>query len=200
MSSALVENRYERRRRETADRIVRAAGELFAERGVAATTVTAICEHADVARQTFFNHFATKQDVAEALAQRGHEFFVEAAQKARREGRDTGDRLGRLFADVHAAAAAAGPMHLDLVTEVLRASFDSTDSTRVRSLNDAIAGLLRAGRSQGDVSRRHALDDQVALVLGSLEHLFFEWTHRPDFPFAERAARMARVLADVLAP
>lgn len=38
------------------------------------------------------------------------------------------------------------------------------------------------------------------LVLGALQNLFFEWTHRKDFPIAERSARMARLLADALAP
>ena len=70
----------------------------------------------------------------------------------------------------------------------------------VGSLNQGIEKLLRAGRMQGDVSRRHALEDQVALVLGALQNLFFEWTHRKDFPIAERSARMARLLADALAP
>ena len=37
-------------------------------------------------------------------------------------------------------------------------------------------------------------------MLGAFYHLVFEWTHRADFPIAERSARMARMLADVLAP
>jgi hypothetical protein len=63
-----------------------------------------------------------------------------------------------------------------------------------------VAKLLRAGRAQGDVSREHALEDQVALVQGAFHHLQLEWTQRPDFPIAARSARMARMLADVLAP
>jgi hypothetical protein len=88
----------------------------------------------------------------------------------------------------------------DLVAEVLRASVEASDAALAQSLNRGVAKLLRAGRARGDVSRRHALDDQVALVLGALRSLFFEWTHSPDFPMAERSARMARLLADALAP
>jgi hypothetical protein len=44
------------------------------------------------------------------------------------------------------------------------------------------------------------LEDQAALVLGALQYLIFEWTHRAEFPVAERAARIARLLADALAP
>src|SRR5262249_41814855 len=158
------------------------------------------CLRADVARQTFFNHFETKQELAHELARRGHEFTLEALATARREGRSTGERIARLFREIHRAAAAVGPMHQDLVSHVIRASYEATDPARTRALAGAMEKLLRAGRASGDVSRRHAIEDQVSLVLGALEHLMFEWTHREDFPIAERSVRMARLLADALAP
>ena len=193
-------SRIERRRQETADRITEAAARLFGERGFAATTVSEICERADVARQTFFNHFATKQEVAQELARRGHDFFLDALAAAQRDGASTGERLARFFASIHEAAAEVGPMHQDLVSEVVRASYQVTDPASMGTIHRAVEKLLRAGRAQGDVSRRHALEDQAALVLGALQNLYFEWTHRADFPIAERSARMARLLADALAP
>ena len=45
-----------------------AAASLFDERGLAATKVTEICERADVAQKTFFNHFASKQELVRELA------------------------------------------------------------------------------------------------------------------------------------
>lgn len=200
MSTVAAQSRAERRRRETADRIVEAAATLFAESGIAATTVTGICERADVARQTFFNHFPSKLDLVHELALRGHAFFLETLEEARREGTDTGDRIARFFAGLHAAASAAGPMHQELVAEVTRVSVELADEQFVGSLNHGVEKLLRAGRMEGDVSRRHALEDQVMLVLGALQSLFFEWTHRKEFPIAERSGRMARLLANVLAP
>jgi AcrR family transcriptional regulator len=200
LSTTPAQDRTERRRRETADRIVEAAAALFAERGFAATTVTAICERADVARQTFFNHFASKQVLVHELALRGHRFFLDTLEAARREGSDTGDRIGRFFAGLHGAAISVGPLHQELVAEVTRVTFEMADEQFVGSLDHGIERLLRLGRMQGDVSRRHALEDQAALVQGALQHLFFEWTHRESFPIAERSARMARLLADALAP
>jgi AcrR family transcriptional regulator len=200
LSSPVATSRQERRRRETADRIAEAAAALFAERGVAATTVTAICERADVARQTFFNHFASKEDLARELARGGHDFFLAALEAARSERGSTGERLARVFRELHTAASAVGPMHQDMVAEVMRASFDASDPAGLPSLQRGLERLLRAGRAQGDVGRRHALEDQAALVLGALQYLFFEWTHRAEFPIAERSERLARVLADALAP
>src|SRR5262249_29851965 len=119
LSTSAARTRHERRRRETADRLVQAAARLFAERGFASTTVADICLRADVARQTFFNHFETKQELAHELARRGHEFTLEALATARREGRSTGERIARLFREIHRAAAAVGPMHQDLVSHVI---------------------------------------------------------------------------------
>ena len=199
MSTAAV-SRSERRRQATADRISEAAARLFGERGFAATTISDICERADVARQTFFNHFASKQELVEELARRGHDFFLEALETAQREGRDTGERIAALFRLIHESTVAVGPMHQDLLAEVARVVHGVSDPERMGAMRRGVEKLLRAGRAQGDVSRAHALEDQAALVIGALQFLTFEWTHRADFPIAERSARMARLLADALAP
>jgi AcrR family transcriptional regulator len=193
-------SRHDRRRRETADRIAEAAAALFGERGVAATKVADICERADVSYQTFFNHFATKQELVRELVRRGQDFLLGALEGALREGADTRERLARVFAAIHEAAAAVGPMHQDLVSEGIRAAHEVTDPAASRALHAALARLVRRGRSERDVSRRHASEDQVALLLGALSQLMIEWAHRPDFPIAERSTRMARLLADALAP
>jgi AcrR family transcriptional regulator len=200
LSTTSAQLRAERRRRETSDRIAEAAASLFAESGIAATTVTAICDRANVSRQTFFNHFPSKQDLVQEMATRGHAFFLETLEEARREGSDTRDRIARFFSGLYSAASAAGPWPQELVAEVTRVSIEVADEDFVGSLNHGIERLLRAGRMEGDVSRQYALADQVTLVLGALQNLFFEWTHRKDFPIAERSARMAHLLADALAP
>jgi AcrR family transcriptional regulator len=200
LSTSLASSRYERRRRETADRILEAAGALFGERGVEATTVADICARADVAHQTFFNHFPSKRDLVREIVRIGHDFFHAAVEAATREGRSTGDRLTRLFATIHESAAAAGPMHQDLVSETVREALAAREDERERAIHLAIERLVRRGRAEGDVSRAHAVEDQASLILSAYSQLMFEWAHRRDFPMAERSARMARLLADALAP
>lgn len=63
---------YTQRRRaeaaaRTRARIIRAAAELYRERGVTATTVPAVAERADVARGTVVNHFGSGQALLEAV-------------------------------------------------------------------------------------------------------------------------------------
>ena len=85
-ASAVRPGRRERRKRETRERIFRAALSLFAERGFFATTVEDITEAADVGKGTFFSYFPSKEHVfgmmhevqigkvlqAEAVAKAGH--------------------------------------------------------------------------------------------------------------------------------
>lgn len=59
----------ERKRRQARERIVRAAEELFAERGFDAVSVAEIADRADVGRTTFFRHFGDKQEVVFAQEQ-----------------------------------------------------------------------------------------------------------------------------------
>ena len=86
IQSAPTPGRRERRKRETRERIFRAALSLFAERGFFGTTVEDITEAADVGKGTFFSYFPSKEHVfgmmhevqiskvlhAEAAAKTGH--------------------------------------------------------------------------------------------------------------------------------
>ena len=53
--------RRARRQLELRQRILTAAAELFGEQGVNATKVSEICASADIAHQTFFNQFGSKE-------------------------------------------------------------------------------------------------------------------------------------------
>jgi len=55
--------RRERKKEETAERIVQAAFALFRKQGVETTTIEEICDKADIAKGTFFNYFPRKEAV-----------------------------------------------------------------------------------------------------------------------------------------
>jgi AcrR family transcriptional regulator len=59
--------RGERRRAQTRSRLVGAAGRLFASQGVEATAIAEITEEADVGFGSFYNHFESKEEIAEAV-------------------------------------------------------------------------------------------------------------------------------------
>jgi len=67
--TAHPEGRRERRKQEIRGRLRGAAHSLFEEKGFAATTVDEICNRADVAQKTLFNHFPTKLHVVWEIAE-----------------------------------------------------------------------------------------------------------------------------------
>src|SRR5277367_1477912 len=76
--------RRERRQNETRDRLMHAALRLFAQRGMAETSVEDITEAADVGKGTFFNYFPSKEHVLIAFGQ----YQVRKVEAALSEGRD----------------------------------------------------------------------------------------------------------------
>jgi AcrR family transcriptional regulator len=60
------------RREATRQRVLDAAREVFAERGVIGGTVEDICEQAGFTRGAFYSNFADKDDVLQALVEREH--------------------------------------------------------------------------------------------------------------------------------
>ncbi len=61
---ATPEDRRQRKARQTRNALATAALDLILERGLAATTVEAIAQRADVTRRTFSRHFTGKEDAA----------------------------------------------------------------------------------------------------------------------------------------
>src|SRR5262245_1918944 len=192
--------RRDRRRLETRQRIVGAASDLFGEQGVRATKVADICENADVALQTFFNHFRSKDELVRELVAEGYDFVVASIEEAHRGGATTGERVGRLFSRILDATTGAGPMHHELLAETFRASQADGDPEGESRIQDAIARLVRTGVEDGEVTRRHAPEDIARLVYGALNLLMLEWASAPGYPIAERPQRMAPLLAHAIAP
>ena len=112
---------------DTAERIVDAAAELFAERGYAATTTRAIAERAGVNEVTIFRHFENKAGVLKALGQR----FAE--QSAARSLAALPDP-----ADTHATLLALGRREIAESAEnggvALRLAFDAKSVPEVGAL------------------------------------------------------------------
>jgi AcrR family transcriptional regulator len=60
-------DRHARRRRQTRAKLLEAARTLFARQGVDATRINEITEEADVGFGSFYNHFQSKEAIAEAI-------------------------------------------------------------------------------------------------------------------------------------
>jgi AcrR family transcriptional regulator len=192
--------RRERRKLELRGRMLEAAVALFDERGVRATKVADICARADVAQKTFFNHFASKGQLLRELADEASKQLLVDIELARKAGRGTRERLARFFAGVAERAALAGPMHRELLTELIHAIHESgTEPDQARRLHAAFGALVRDGLAAGDVTERHTPETLTEMVMGAYYALMFNWANLDAYPIHEQARAAARFLADALA-
>ena len=194
-------NRTLRRKLEVRARILEAAREIFERESIHETPVEEICERADVARRTFFNHFPSKQELVRELAGYALEGLLGEIESARKEGRTTGERLARFFEGVADQVDEAGPMHRELLTELVNAVHASpAKSDHARKLHDAFEGIVRDGLAAGEVTRRHDAETLTEMILGAYYVLMFSFANLDDFPIRRQAGSAARFLADALAP
>jgi AcrR family transcriptional regulator len=194
-------SRRERKKLAVRARILETAAELFDARGFVPTRVAEICERADVAHKTFFNHFASKQELLRELARYALGELLADLEIARKAERSTAARLARFFAQMAERAETAGPMHRELVTELVHAVHAShKGSEHARRLHEAFGAIVADGLAAGDVTRRHGPETLTEMILGAYYVLIFNYANIDGFPIRRQATAAARFLSDALAP
>lgn len=71
-----------RRRQQTLDRLVAAATDVFAERGVEAASVEEICERAGFTRGAFYSNFESKEELCLAIVRQHSAALLESTRQA----------------------------------------------------------------------------------------------------------------------
>lgn len=192
--------RRARRKLEVRERLLAAAEALFDQHGIAATRISEICERADVAQKTFFNHFATKQDLLRALAGSFLEELLVDVEAARKRPGGTPERLTAFFTSIADRAAQAGPMRRELLTEIIHVSqTQRSGSQNARALRDAFGALVADGLAAGDVSRAHSRETLTDMILGAFYVLMFNWAHLEGYALRRQSLAAARFLGDAMA-
>lgn len=165
--------RRERRRRETRERIFRAAMNLFSERGFHETTIEDITEAADVAKGTFFNYFPGKEHVLGVFAeiQRGK---VEAALATAHTGqvpiRDVVHRL--MYSLVEYPSRSQMLMRSVLIALLSSSEIRQRLVTVLNNGRGLLAQIFTLGQQRGEVSPARRPEDLALhfqrLLFGSL--------------------------------
>jgi AcrR family transcriptional regulator len=96
------EPRISARRQATRERVLEAAGEVFAERGFHGASVEDICERAGFTRGAFYSNFSSKDDLVLELTRRHAEDLVERIRAAGKREQASAEEVLR---DVLAAIA-----------------------------------------------------------------------------------------------
>ena len=187
-------NRLERRKLEVREKMLTAAFELFLRQGVAATTIEEICEHADVANRTFFNHFATRQDMVRALAERRlvnlHDVVFDRADQP------IPARLIGVFDDIAATLAKSGDTYREVVGEMLALS--GYGIQRGSNLHDTFVELVKEGVARREVSARHDAETLADIIVGALSGGILNWTVDRTYSLPTNLHNLGVALAELL--
>ena len=190
-------SRRERRKLEVRNRILEASVELIEEKGLEATKVVEVCERADVAHKTFFNHFASKQHLLGEIAQRALNELLANIEQARKQPTSTRGRIQHFFENLALNVDEAGPMHRELVNEIVRVIHETGDEPeQARRLHDAFESIIREGAASGDLTDRHSFETLTEMLMGAFYVLMFSWANLENYPLREQARATARFFAD----
>lgn len=187
-------NRTDRRKQEVRDRILGAAFDLFLDHGVSATTIEDICERADVANRTFFNHFATRHDMMRALADERLLNLHDVAFD--RVNEPIPARLIGLFDDIASTLDQSSETYREVIAEMMAAA--GYGFQRGFSLHDTFLELIKEGVARGDVSAKHDTQTLADIIVGALTGGIVNWTVDNTYSIKSGFHDLAVALADLL--
>ncbi|HUO37269.1 MAG TPA: TetR/AcrR family transcriptional regulator [Mycobacterium sp.] len=187
-------NRIDRRKLQVRERILSSAFDLFLTQGVEATTIEDICERADVANRTFFNHFATRQDMVRALAEKRLLDLREVLED--RSDDPVPARLIGLFDDIAAVLTESGDTYREMIGAML--SVTGAGVRRGYGLHETFLELVKDGVSRGEVSRKHDPHTLADIIVGALVGGVVNWTVDRTYSLHSGLHDLAVALADLL--
>ena len=188
-----VSGRRERKKRETRDRLLSAALELFVERGYAETSMDDVAAKCDVARATVFNYFTHKEDLLTAWIETRRTLARQVLADSSAETATT-KRLRNALMALCESHEHEAPASRALVRCWLRCGGPLLE--RASDTAIILRAVVEAGRKRGDV--RRDLDADVAaralldLYLGAL----YRWAADEE----RDASSLTRDLSTALAP
>ncbi|MFB0615005.1 TetR/AcrR family transcriptional regulator [Streptomyces sp. AGS-58] len=190
-TSAPPRNRFERRRAETRQALVRAARQILAETGDTAVSIQAIAERADVGFGSFYNHFESKTELFDAAVTDALEEFGQVID-ARVEGIDdpaelvaAGFRLTARMADSH-------PELLRILRDRGLAHIHSDSGLAPRALRDLEIGIASGRFICGNATTA------LSALGGTLLSLVALRLDRPDLDGDEAASDLAEMVLRML--
>jgi AcrR family transcriptional regulator len=173
-----------RKRRQTRERITAAGIRLFLERGYAATTVDDIAAAADISKRSFFDYFATKDDV---VFERHAEFdraFIAAVAARPAEERPLAV-VEHALASSLAAAATPENFAIDKLVQATPA-LHARAQLKYERLEAALAEALLARSSGGKKARLQArLVAMLAIGVLRVGSQWYRETESRDSPSAQ---------------
>ncbi|MGN0097440.1 MAG: TetR/AcrR family transcriptional regulator [Corynebacterium sp.] len=184
----------ETRRRPARERILAAATELFYERGIAATGIDTVVDHAGVARKSLYNNFSSKDDlIAAFIEQRHHQWLDLYHGRLRDAGPTPADRVLAVF-DAYADHAEADGQRFrgcGLLNSAAEFPAGSPPRVQVSRHKQEVEDLLRTALEPSPLTV-----DAVCVTAGHLSFLLEGAMTRSGLDGTTEHLRRARDLAE----
>ena len=162
----LVESRMEKKKKETRQKIVKVAMDLFQRQGFNNTTMEQIAEEADVARKTLYNHFSVKEAIVDEYARGISKEFTHDAFETLQNQPDTRSRLlntlGKVYEWVEINPEITGICLGYRLKNMYQGTGYSSGGTQ-----SLIAEIIRLGQQAGEIRQ----DIQAKLLAKQLDIL-----------------------------
>lgn len=169
--SASPAARPTRRSARTRERIIEAATEVFARRGVHGTRVADIAERAGIAYGLVYHHFRNKEEILSAIFAERWAQYVAYLEEVSAMPLSFRDRMGRLVHFWVETYRQESELMTVMINEITRSYefLESHDITAVLAALDPIERIIAQGRDNGEV--RPDLDAKLAtyMVVGVAE-------------------------------
>ncbi|MFJ9024790.1 TetR/AcrR family transcriptional regulator [Streptomyces sp. NPDC102259] len=190
-TSAPPLNRFERRRAETRQALVRAARQILAETGDTSASIQAIAERADVGFGSFYNHFESKTELFDAAVKDALEELGQAFDR-HLQGIDDPAELVAAGFRLSAHLADSRPELMQVLRHRGLGHIHSDTGLAPRAVRDLETGIASGRFAVGDPT--------VALTAlgGSLLALLELRFARPDLDADEAASNLAEMLLRML--
>lgn len=196
-----IVTRREQRRRQTFERMLQAARDLFSEHGFDHTTIDDITTAARVSRGTFFNYFDNKDAVLAALHQVHMDKLPGIIDDLLARDLTTAERIHSLFDDVVQAAvtlekyfrATTRELDRDLATPAISAA-------RTERFIVAFGRILEAGVAAGEVRKDYPLRFLSQMVTAVYVTTIRYWRQDTVFDMELEFHRAAEFIAEAVTP
>ena len=175
------------------DRVLDAVGELAGAKAWDAVTMAEVALAAGVSRQTLYNAFGSRQEMAQAYVLREGDRFVAAVESAIRDAAPDARKALRAAVEIFLTAAETHPVIRAVVAsesgDELLPLLTTRGGPLVGEVTDRLAEIITA-------SWPEVPEQEAAVVADCLARLAISHAALP----ADRPDRTARAIADVLGP
>jgi AcrR family transcriptional regulator len=183
----------------TRDRLLAAAREVLASRGVAGATSREITDTAEANLASITYHFGSKDELVAAALLAEIEELVEPALLALEDDTDPTARLleaVQLLFQTFATKRQRVPLYFEAVAAELRSGHGST-GTLLAKVRARLATVIESLQHQGAISAWVDPDSMSALIVASAQGLVLQSALDPTGPSAEQqASQFARLLLE----